>query len=172
MNCAISSLMISKLIFRILEIFSCMWGAMLVYILVNLSSYVCINNWRTHFSVEQCHLACKAPHVMADMEPTLVASLLTYWEFFLVIEFRMPILMPSAFCHVLVPCLVQGKFDGRPIVYFWIDIGVNVVYQTPLRRYYQKNTMTPAKFINCQLHTIVVRVAHLSISRVHAYFWL
>lgn len=57
-------------------------------------------------------------------------------------EFGMPILMPPASCHVLVPCLVQGRFDGRPIVYFWIDIGVKVVYQTPLRRYYQKNPMT------------------------------
>lgn len=164
--------MISKLISGILEINSCMFGAKLVYILVNLSSYVCINNWITHLRVEQCHLVCEAPHVMADMEPALVANLLTYWEVFLVTEFGMPILMPPASCHVLVPCLVQGRFDGRPIVYFWLDIGVKVVYQTPLRRYYQKNPMSPAKLLNCQLHTTVVRVEYLSISTVHAYCWL
>nr|BAD05207.1 hypothetical protein [Oryza sativa Japonica Group] len=98
------------------------------------------------------------------MKPALVANLLAYWEVFLVTEFGMPILMPPASCHVLVPCLIQGRFDGRPIVYFWLDIGVKLVYQTPLRRYYQKNPILPAKLLNCQLHTTVVRVEYLSIS--------
>ena len=106
---------------------------------------------------------------MADVEPTLVANLFMYWKVLFVTECGMPFLMPPAFCHVLGPGIVQGSFDHRPIVYFFVDIGVKVVYQTPLRHYDQENPMTTATLINCKLNTKAIRVADLILSRVHAY---